>query len=92
MHRNRDAMNASAAGPRWAALVRRGLDWLRARPPRSLRLCESLPLGERRFVAVVEFERSRFLVGGTGSSLVLLAQLGARPDGSGEAPAPEETQ
>jgi hypothetical protein len=44
--------------------------------PRRLRLCESLPLGERRFVAVVEFERSRFLVGGTSASLVLLARLG----------------
>jgi flagellar biogenesis protein FliO len=45
------------------------------REPRRLRLCESLPLGERRFVAVVEFERSRFLVGGTTASLALLARL-----------------
>jgi hypothetical protein len=43
--------------------------------PRRLRLCESLPLGERRFVAVVEFEQARFLVGGTSASLVLLARL-----------------
>jgi hypothetical protein len=49
---------------------------LTQRAPRRLRLCDSLPLGERRFVAVVEFERSRFLVGGTSSSLVLLARLG----------------
>ena len=46
------------------------------RAPKRLRLCESLPLGERRFVAVIEFEQSRFLVGGTSSSLVLLADLG----------------
>jgi flagellar biogenesis protein FliO len=46
------------------------------RTPRSLRLCESLPLGERRFVAVVEFEEARFLVGGTASSMVLLSRLG----------------
>jgi flagellar biogenesis protein FliO len=45
------------------------------RQPRRLRLCESLPLGDRRFVAVVEFDRSRFLVGGTAGSLVLLARL-----------------
>jgi hypothetical protein len=51
------------------------------RTPRRLLLCESLPLGERRFVAVVEFERARFLVGGTSASLVLLARLG---DGSEE--------
>lgn len=50
--------------------------WLSRRAPRRLRLCDNLPLGERRFVAVVEFERSRFLVGGTTSSLVLLAHLG----------------
>jgi hypothetical protein len=50
---------------------------LSRRKPRRLRLCESLPLGERRFVAVVEFERSRFLVGGTSGSLVLLARLGS---------------
>jgi flagellar biogenesis protein FliO len=45
------------------------------RAPKRLRLCESLPLGERRFVAVVEFEKTRFLVGGTSSSLVLLSRL-----------------
>jgi len=48
---------------------------LSRRAPRRLRLCESLPLGERRFVAVVEFDRARFLVGGTPSSLVLLSRL-----------------
>jgi flagellar biogenesis protein FliO len=48
---------------------------LSRRPPRRLRLCESLPLGERRFVAVVEFEAARFLLGGTPSSLVLLSRL-----------------
>jgi hypothetical protein len=44
--------------------------------PRSLRLCESLSLGERRFVAVVEFDGEQFLVGGTASTLMLLARLG----------------
>ncbi len=43
--------------------------------PRRLRLAETLPLGDRRFVAVVEFDGSRFLLGGTASSLVLLARL-----------------
>jgi Flagellar biosynthesis protein, FliO len=57
----------------------RVLGWSRRRP-RRLRLCESLPLGERRFVAVVEFERSRFLVGGTSGSLVLLARLENAPE------------
>jgi flagellar biogenesis protein FliO len=48
---------------------------LRRPAPRRLRLCESLPLGERRFVAVVEFDAARFLLGGTSSSLVLLSRL-----------------
>lgn len=60
----------------WWKRIRR----LGQRAPRRLRLCDSLPLGERRFVAVVEFERSRFLVGGTTSSLVLLASLGTGQD------------
>lgn len=57
------------------------------RSPRRLRLCESLPLGERRFVAVVEFEDFRFLLGGTSASLVLLARLDseARPKSEGAA-------
>jgi hypothetical protein len=54
----------------WARILR-----LSRRAPKRLRLCESLPLGERRFVAVVEFDAARFLVGGTASSLVLLSRL-----------------
>jgi flagellar biogenesis protein FliO len=60
---------------------------LRRRTPRRLRLCESLALGERRFVAVVEFEAARFLVGGTPSSMVLLSRLsdaGDRAQGEAE--------
>jgi len=68
---------------------RRILEWGRRRP-RRLRLCESLPLGDRRFVAVVEFDESRFLVGGTAASLVLLARLS--PAGPSDEPKrmPEE--
>jgi flagellar biogenesis protein FliO len=67
------------------------------RTPRRLRLCESLSLGDRRFVAVVEFEQARFLVGGTSASLVLLAQLGnfgraADPHDLAHAVTPEEGQ
>jgi len=47
----------------------------RRQRPGRLRLSENLQLGERRFVAVVEFEQSRFLLGGTPASLVLLARL-----------------
>lgn len=48
--------------------------------PRRLRLCEAVPLGDKRFVAVVQFERNRFLIGGAPNSVVLLTRLDA--DGS----------
>lgn len=51
-----------------------------SRKPRRLRLCESLSLGEKRFVAVIQYEGQQFLVGGSASSLNLLARLGEAPD------------
>ncbi len=50
------------------------------KPPRRLRLCESLSLGEKRFVAVVQFEGQQFLLGGGSSSVALLCRLGETPD------------
>ena len=61
----------SVASVIWANALR-----LPRRVPRRLRLCESLPLGEHRFVAVIEFDGEGFLVGGTSASLVLLARVG----------------
>ncbi len=70
--------------PRMHGFWRRLLHF--SRPMRTLRLRESLALGERRFVAVIEFEKARFLIGGTASSLVLLSRLedGASPCPGGE--------
>jgi flagellar biosynthesis protein FliO len=67
---------------RTIALWRRVLR-LRRPAPKRLRLGESLPLGEHRFVAVVEFDTARFLVGGTSSSLVLLSRLDAEEPAEG---------
>ncbi len=84
-----------------AGMVAANLWWLRARScwariarlgraqPRRLRLTETLPLGERRFVAVLEFDGIRFLLGGTASSLVLLARLESETEGVREAHAME---
>ena len=47
---------------------------------RRLRLTESLPLGEKRFIAVIEFESERFLIGGGAAGLTLLARLGEGPE------------
>lgn len=58
----------------WLARLTRLLQ-SRTRPQKQLRLCETLGLGERRFIAVVQFEQQKFLIGGTGSSLALLTRL-----------------
>jgi flagellar biogenesis protein FliO len=47
----------------------------RSHPSRQLRLRETLALGERRFIAVVEFEQQNFLIAGTGSSVAMLTAL-----------------
>lgn len=59
----------------FASLWRRIFSRVRG-APKQLHLRESLSLGDRRFVAVIEFEGKRFLVGGTSASLSLLARLG----------------
>ena len=45
------------------------------RKQRSMRLCETLPLGDRRYLALVEVDGHRFLLGAAGNSLSLLARL-----------------
>jgi len=45
-------------------------------PERSLKLLETLPMGERRSIAVIEVEEKRLLVGNTPNQITLLAMLG----------------
>jgi|SRR5579863_3747714 len=63
----------------WTRLLWQRVARLSRRAPRRLRLRESLPLGEHRFVAILECERLRWLIGGTPSSLVVLAPLSSDP-------------
>jgi flagellar biogenesis protein FliO len=58
----------------WAKLGKLRRNW-RPRTARQLRLCETLPLGERRFLAVVQFEEQKFLIGMAGNSVALLTSL-----------------
>lgn len=73
----------SGAGRILAYLVRGLRDMPQAmvgrRREKRLRLRETLSLGERRFLAVVEFDQQEFLVGGTGSSLALLTRVEREP-------------
>ncbi len=50
------------------------------RRERRLRLCEMLSLGEKRFVAVVEYGNEKFLLAGTPQNISLLKRL----DSNGE--------
>lgn len=61
---------------------------LEPRVSKSLRLYETLPLGDRRFLAVVGVGSERFLVAGTANSLVLLSRL---DDSTHQPPLAEET-
>lgn len=54
---------------------------------KTLSVCETAALGDRRFVSVIRFERQRFLIGCSAASITLLAQL---PDECGSAPALEQ--
>lgn len=40
-----------------------------------LRVCETVSLGEKRFVAVVQVDQERFLVGGAANCIAMLARL-----------------
>jgi len=69
------------AAPGWWRRLVEAVRSLRVRPaPRRLRLCESLSLGDKRFVAVIQFESQQFLVGGSAGSIALLARLGEAGD------------
>jgi flagellar biogenesis protein FliO len=58
-----------------ACSVRLAASWRSQRKTRSLVIQETAGLGERRFVAVVQFERQRFLIGGSAGSVTLLTLL-----------------
>jgi hypothetical protein len=64
----------STSGP-----LSRAWSWLQTKYPRPvakrLRLSETLPLGEKRFVALVSVEGREFLIGGGASGVSMLAQL-----------------
>lgn len=63
----------------WGAAFKTTWQWLRSavvhRRVRRLRISETLSLGERRFVAILEFDGQEFLLAGCANSLELLARL-----------------
>ena len=72
----RTAAPAAPAASRIFALLNRLLARVSAgRRERRLRLCEMLPLGEKRFIAVIEYGADKFLLAGTTQSISLLQRL-----------------
>jgi flagellar biogenesis protein FliO len=45
------------------------------RAPKQLRVCESVSLGDKRFVAVIQVDQERFLIGGAANSIAMLTRL-----------------
>ncbi len=67
---------AEAAGSRIASFVSRMFSLASAhRRERRLRLCEMLSLGEKRFIAVVEYGQETFLLAGTPQNISLLKKF-----------------
>lgn len=81
--------NTSALESRRSPGLFLGALWTRARAvlagvhirprQRRLRLCESISLGEKRLIAVVQFDERRFLIAATPQTISLLQPLGAAP-------------
>jgi flagellar biogenesis protein FliO len=51
------------------------------RRPRTLKLCETLSLGEKRLLLLVECENQRFLVAATPQNISLIQTLGVIKEG-----------
>jgi flagellar biogenesis protein FliO len=81
-----DERQALSGHERWSQTISQLLVTLRnalrkvkvRRRERALQLCETLPLGERRFLIVVRFEGRRFLIGATNQSISLIERLDER--------------
>jgi flagellar biogenesis protein FliO len=66
----------AAAMAQLFATVREASRHIRVRRAvRSLRVCESVAVGDRRFLLVVQCERRRYLLGAASNSITLLDRL-----------------
>lgn len=65
--------------PQSPFLLARAWRWLQKQntfsAKKQLRVCETVSLGEKRFVAVVQIDGQKFLIGGGASGVSLLAEL-----------------
>ena len=81
--------HAEGAASKFVSLLKRIVSLASARGrERRLRLCEMLSLGEKRFVAVVEYGPEKFLLAGTPQNISLLKRLDPNFEGKDKAPRP----
>ena len=64
----------------WTWLTRHSRGVLTRRVSRRLKVAETVSLGEKRFVSILQVDGEQFLVGGSSASLVLLAKLEEKPE------------
>jgi flagellar biogenesis protein FliO len=82
--------HAEAAGSKLASFLNRITSLASAhRRERRLRLCEMLSLGEKRFIAVVEYGQEKFLLAGTPQHISLLKRLDSNCEGTKEGSIPK---
>jgi hypothetical protein len=79
-----EARQVKGPGP---GMVARGWAWFQAKlaqtATKRLRVAETVSLGEKRFVSIVNVEGREFLIGGGTSGVTLLAQLGPAQERAG---------
>lgn len=80
MEESRSIPRAADRGQVLLARIWSALQWMLQRVSvkqarKSLRICENVSLGEKRFVAVIQVDEERFLIGGSSSSVSLLTRL-----------------
>lgn len=63
----------------WKWLTRHSRGVLARGMPRRLKVAETVSLGEKRFVSILQVDGEQFLVGGSPSNVVLLAKLEGKP-------------
>ena len=67
----------------WKWLTRCGRGVLVRGVPRRLKVAETVSLGEKRFISILQVDGEQFLVGGSASNVVLLARLEVKPESLG---------
>jgi flagellar biogenesis protein FliO len=77
---SRSMVSAADRGEVFMARIWRAFRWMLQRVTvkqtrKNLKVCENVSLGEKRFVAVIQVDEERFLIGGSSSSVSLLTRL-----------------